>query len=244
MTAGITGVMNLFTSRAVSYANILTRYFLHLLWPISCEICGRPAVKLCYKCREILRKKEIEAANARGFYTLFKGEIIIRHLGNIIVYSALYYHDINVKTVIHRFKEDGKKEMGHPLGVCMARTFGGTEADYIIPAPLRMNSERKYNQVYELARGMCDYWNVELLDTAERTRERPHQMSLGAKERKNNIAPDDFRFKHDIKGLRVAIVDDVCTTGYTLTAFSEACRRAGAFVICAYTLSSSSIEIN
>lgn len=186
-----------------------------------------------------MREREILAANARGFYRIFSNKIITRQFGNLTVYSALYYHDIHVKKVIHMFKEEGRKDIGRPLGVCMARSFGETEADYIIPAPLRMNSERKYNQTTELAKGMCDYWGVELLDVAERTRERPHQMSLDAAGRKNNIAPDDFRFTRDIKGLRVALVDDVCTTGYTLIAFAEACEKAGAVVVCAYTLSSS-----
>ena len=179
------------------------------------------------------------ASNARGFYHVFTEKIITRYFENLTVYSALHHHDPAVKKVIHRFKEDGRKDMGYPLGVCMAKNFRGTEADFIIPAPLRMNSERKYNQTLELSKGMCDYWGVKLLDVSERTRERPHQMSLGAKERKKNIAPDDFRFKRDISGLRVALVDDVCTTGYTLIAFAEACRLAGAKVICAYTLSSS-----
>ena len=191
-----------------------------------------------------MREREILAANARGFNRIFSNEIITRQLGSLTVYSALYYHDIHVKKVIHMFKEEGRKDVGRPLGVCMARSFGETEADYIIPAPLRMNSERKYNQTTELAKGMCDYWGVELLDVSKRTRERPHQMSLDAMGRKNNIAPDDFTFTRDIKGLRVALVDDVCTTGYTLTAFAEACERAGAVVVCAYTLSSSTLQQN
>ncbi|MBR1438457.1 MAG: ComF family protein, partial [Synergistaceae bacterium] len=195
--------------------------------------------ELCEACRREMMRREILIARARGFDTVFTDSFITRRLENLTVYSALYHHNPSVKKVIHRFKEDGRKDMGYPLGVCMAKTFGGTEADYIIPAPLRMNSDRKYNQTTELAKGMCSYWGVELLDVSERTRERPHQMSLGAKERKNNIAPDDFRFKSDISGLNVALVDDVCTTGYTLTAFAEACRIAGANVICAYTLSSS-----
>ena len=185
-----------------------------------------------------MNRREAEASKAQGFYRVFTDDIITRKFSNITVYSALDHHDMNVKKVIHMFKEEGRKDMGHPLGVCMAKSFGYTEADYLIPAPLRMKSERKYNQTLELAKGMCDYWGVELLDVSERTRERPHQMSLGAKDRKNNIAPDDFRFKRDIRGLRVALVDDVCTTGYTLIAFAEACRLAGAEVICAYTLSS------
>ena len=237
MTNGITDVMNLSILRGINYRRI-AEYFLHMIWPSSCEICGRIGESLCDSCRQEMARREAEASKAQGFYRIFTDDIITREFDGLIVYSALYHHDINVKTVIHRFKEEGRKDMGHPLGVCMAKSFGQTEADYIIPAPLRMNSERKYNQVYELAKGMCDYWGVEILDVSERTRERPHQMGLGAKDRKNNIAPDDFRFTRDIRGLRVALVDDVCTTGYTLIAFSEACRLAGAKVICAYTLSS------
>lgn len=237
MTNGIIAVMSLYTLRVMNYRK-LAEYFLHLIWPSSCEICGKIGESLCESCRAEIRRREIEAARARGFDRVFTKDIITRHLENVTVYSALFHHDESVKKVIHMFKEEGRKEIGHPLGVCMAKSFGETEADYIIPAPLRMHSERMYNQTLELAKGMCDYWGVELLDVSERTRERPHQMSLSARDRKNNIAPDDFRFTKDIHGLRVALVDDVCTTGYTLIAFAEACRLAGAEVICAYTLSS------
>ena len=236
MTRRITGAMNSSILRALN--SKLWLYLLHLLWPVSCEVCGRIGTALCDSCRHEMIRREAEASKARGFYKIFTDDIITRHLDNVTVYSALYHHDPSVKKVIHKFKDEGRRDMGRPLGVCMARAFGETEADYIIPAPLRMNSERKYNQTRELAEGMCDYWGVELLDVSERTRERPHQMSLGARERKNNIAPDDFRFTEDIRGLRVALVDDVCTTGYTLMAFAESCRLAGAKVICAYTLSS------
>ena len=231
-----TGVMSLYTLRGIS--SRLRAYFLHLIWPSSCEVCGRIGESLCESCRQERIRREAESDKARGFYRIFTSDIITREFDNVTVYSALYYHDIHVKTVIHKFKEEGRRDMGHPLGVCMARAFGETEADYIIPAPLRMNSERMYNQTSELAKGMCDYWGVELLDVSERTRERPHQMRLGASDRRNNIAPNDFKFMRDIRGLRVALVDDVCTTGYTLMAFAEACRLAGAKVICAYTLSS------
>ena len=237
MTNAITDVMSLYTLRVMNCRRI-AEYFLHLIWPSSCERCGRIGKSLCDDCRNEMIRREVEASKARSFERVFTDDIITRHFENVTVYSSLFYHDISVKKVIHMFKDEGRKEIGHPLGVCMAKSFGDTEADYIMPAPLRMNSERKYNQTLELAKGMCDYWGVELLDVSERTRERPHQMSLGARDRRNNIAPDDFRFTRDIRGLRVALVDDVCTTGYTLMAFSEACRLAGAEVICAYALSS------
>ena len=234
---GTTGAMSSSILRGKRFKPLV--YFLHLFWPSSCEVCGKIGGNPCDECRQEMIAREVEASNERGFYHAFTDDIITRHLGGVTVYSALYYHDESVKNVIRMFKEEGRKDMGHPLGLCMARAFGETEADFLIPAPLRMNSERRYNQSLKLAEGMCDYWGVELLDVSERTRERPHQMGLGVFDRRNNIAPDDFRFKQDIRGLRVALVDDVCTTGYTLIAFAEACRQAGAEVICAYTLSSS-----
>ena len=212
----------------------VAEYFLHLIWPSSCEICGRIGESLCENCRERIRKLEVPS---RAITSLFDGNVIVRNAGNFTVYSAISYRT-HIKKVIHAFKYNGKKELCRPIGRHIAEIFRTTEADYLIPVPLHINSTRHYNQSREIAKGMCDYWGVELLDVSERTRERPHQMSLGARDRKNNIAPDDFRFTKDIRGLRVALVDDVCTTGYTLMAFSEACRIAGAKVICAYTLSS------
>ena len=233
MTNGITGVMSLFTLRGVKFRR-LAEYFLHLIWPVSCEICGRIGESLCENCRERIRKLEVPS---RVITSLFDGNIIVRNAGNFTVYSAISYRT-HIKKVIHAFKYNGKKELCRPIGRHIAEIFRTTEADYLIPVPLHINSTRHYNQSREIAKGMCDYWGVELLDVSERTRERPHQMSLGVRDRKNNIAHDDFRFTKDIRGLRVALVDDVCTTGYTLMAFSEACRIAGAKVICAYTLSS------
>ena len=233
MTNGITGVMSLFTLRGVKFRR-LAEYFLHLIWPVSCEICGRIGESLCENCREHIRKLEVPS---RAITSLFDGNVIVRNAGNFTVYSAISYRT-HIKKVIHAFKYNGKKELCRPIGRHIAEIFRTTEADYLIPVPLHINSTRHYNQSREIAKGMCDYWGVELLDVSERTRERPHQMSLGVRDRKNNIAHDDFRFTKDIRGLRVALVDDVCTTGYTLMAFSEACRIAGAKVICAYTLSS------
>ena len=233
MTNEIIGVMSLFTLRGVKFRR-LAEYFLHLIWPVSCEICGRIGESLCENCRERIRKLEVPS---RAITSLFDGNVIVRNAGNFTVYSAISYRT-HIKKVIHAFKYNGKKELCRPIGRHIAEIFRTTEADYLIPVPLHINSTRHYNQSREIAKGMCDYWGVELLDVSERTRERPHQMSLGARDRKNNIAPDDFRFTKDIRGLRVALVDDVCTTGYTLMAFSEACRIAGAKVICAYTLSS------
>ena len=78
----------------------LWKYFLHLLWPVSCEVCGRIGVELCGSCRERMTKAEIPS---RGIPSLFTGKIITRHSGKLTVYSAADYHT-SIKRVIHNFK--------------------------------------------------------------------------------------------------------------------------------------------
>ncbi|MBQ6919239.1 MAG: hypothetical protein IJQ74_02825, partial [Synergistaceae bacterium] len=65
------------------------KYFLHLIWPSSCEVCGRIGSNPCEACGRIMREREIIASNARGFYRIFTDEIITRHFDNLTVYSAL-----------------------------------------------------------------------------------------------------------------------------------------------------------
>ena len=104
-----------------------------------------------------------------------------------------------------------------------------------MPVPLHLNSERPYNQSLELVKGMRELWDVEVIDAAEWTREIPRRAV--SKDRRD-ITPDDFRLTQDIRGKRIAVVDDVCTSGMTLSCLAEACRREGAIVVCAYTLAS------
>ena len=235
MTNAITDVMSLYTLRVMNCRRI-AEYFLHLIWPSSCEICGRIGKSLCDDCRERLRKAEIPS---RVMPSLFDGNIIVRHAEKLTVYSAINYQT-HIKSVIHSFKYKGKKELCRPIGKRIAEIFKTTEADYLIPVPLHMNSERKYNQTLELAKGMCDYWDVEIIDAAQWTKEIPRHALQAMKARRE--MPDDvFRITEDIRGLKVALVDDVFTTGTTMLRLYEACEKAGAVVVCGYTIASAGV---
>ena len=117
----------------------------------------------------------------------------------------------------------------------MAEFFGQCRADILIPVPLHLYSTRGYNQSKELAEGMGEFWGVEILDAALWTRDVPRRASSNTR---NDLTYEDFRLTRDIYGKRIALVDDVCTSGNTLACLAETCRREGAVVVCAYTLAS------
>ena len=213
---------------------------LHFLFPVSCRVCGKIGVSLCPECKDELPDDYFPDEIAsdipeRALPTLFEGEIITREINGLTVYSAAHYHDDKVKRVIHRFKYDGARELCRPIGVHMAKMFGKCKADWLIPVPLHLFSERGYNQSKELALGMGDFWGVGVIDAALWTREVPRRATSKIRD---DITYEDFRLTQDIYGKRIAIVDDVCTSGMTLSCFAETCRRDGAEVVCAYTLAS------
>lgn len=178
----------------------------------------------------------IRELDERETAKLFSPEPIKRIIGGLEIYSAGLYTE-EMKALVWDFKFFGKKELCEPSGRAMAKFFTKPEVDVIIPVPLHINSERNYNQTYEISRGMSEIWGVKIIEAAEWSREIPKQVGLTAQERQK-INPDDFKITQDISGLRIALVDDICTTGSTLRALASACELAGAKVVNAFTLAS------
>ena len=117
----------------------------------------------------------------------------------------------------------------------MAEFFSKPEADFLIPVPLHLKSKRNYNQSLEIAKGMSEIWNIKIFYGAQWAKEIPNRAGLNANERMK-LKSDAFTIPKNIKGLKFAIIDDVCTTGMTLLRFSQACENSGGRVIGAYTL--------
>ena len=102
--------------------------------------------------------------------------------------------------------------------------------DYVLPMPLHPTrlKERGFNQSQLLAKKIAHELDIKLLSNAcQRVRDTPSQSSLKWKERDKNMR-NAFRCEVDLTGKRVALVDDVMTTGASLNALAKVIKKSGA----------------
>ncbi len=114
----------------------------------------------------------------------------------------------------------------------MAEHIQNPEAvDYLVPIPLHPQRERErgFNQSELLAREIGAKLSIPVSPHGlRRIRHTMPQVTLGAEERKRNVA-GAFRCNSDaLKGKSILLIDDVCTTGATMDAAAEAAWECGA----------------
>lgn len=115
-------------------------------------------------------------------------------------------------------------------GLIAARVAGAEPIDCLVPVPLsrRRLKERGFNQALEIAREIARRAGVRLeVDLCERTLDTPEQVGLPLEERAKNVR-GAFRCARPLVAARVAVVDDVMTTGSTLQEVAAALKAAGA----------------
>ena len=107
-------------------------------------------------------------------------------------------------------------------------------ADVVVPVPLhrRRRRVRGFNQAEDLARNLGRPVTLAL----RRRRATQSQADLPAARRHVNVrGAFALRWRSDVRGCRVVLVDDVCTTGATLEACARVLREAGAREVSALT---------
>jgi ComF family protein len=110
--------------------------------------------------------------------------------------------------------------------------------DLVVPVPLHRQrlGERGYNQALEIARPVAKQLRLPLQPgICKRVRATAEQAGLRAAERRRNLR-SAFAAAPSVRGARVAIVDDVITTGSTVAAVAQSLRRAGASEIQAWVV--------
>jgi len=130
-------------------------------------------------------------------------------------------------------KHGDRLDMGRPLAEWMARSGGELldEADVIVPVPLhwRRMFKRKYNQSAELAWHLSKISGVSYIpDLLVRDRATPTQDGLTREERHENQRGVFSVHKRRAVPKNIVLIDDVMTTGATLSACAETLRKAGA----------------
>jgi ComF family protein len=138
---------------------------------------------------------------------------------------------------ISQMKFHGLKRLSKPLGTLLL-DLDLPVIDGILPVPLSIKGlrERGFNQALLMARVLSKSLQIPLfMDILWKKKETLPQIGLSKKERSTNLKKA-FEVKGDIKGLRLLLIDDVMTTGATVTECSKVLMNAGAQEVIVLTL--------
>jgi ComF family protein len=133
---------------------------------------------------------------------------------------------------VHALKYRGARRLGRTLALAVVDDLrhAARDVDALVPVPLhaRRLRERGFNQATEIARTLGRALERPILLAGIRRRgAQVAQAGRGAAERLANVA-SAFVVERSLAGARLAIVDDVVTTGATVNALAAALRGAGA----------------
>ena len=204
---------------------------LDLLYPPKCPFCGRILERgeegWCASCQEELPWTEPGQAKAVEFCDT--------------CLSPLWYQ-AGVRKGLHRYKFGGGRGRARLFGALMAQCLKDrwTEpVDLITWAPLHPKRRRKrgYDQAELLARRVGELAGLPAEQTLEKIRSTAAQSQTGGNEARKTNVQGAYRALPglDFTGKRIVLVDDVATSGATLSECAAALRRAGAACVVGLT---------
>lgn len=126
-------------------------------------------------------------------------------------------------------KYRGGRKLARALALLLLDELASGEVDALVAVPLHRQRllERGYNQAHELARSLAAKLGLPLLTRGIlRHRYTRPQTALDAGQRAGNLA-GAFRVIGTLPAQRIAVVDDVVTTGATLNGLAAALSEAG-----------------
>lgn len=200
---------------------------LDLFFPPYCAACGAMGAWLCPSCLAELRDLGPCSA-ARS--ALPAG---IAALGSAAPHRGVARH------LVHQLKYGGMRVLATPMAALMAETWPSllAQAQVVVPVPLHPAHwrQRGYNQAELLANALGAAAGLPVLAGALARREETRsQVGLSRAERLANV-DDAFVARGALPMSCTLLVDDVCTTGATLSACAAALRQAGVERVVALT---------
>jgi competence protein ComFC len=122
-------------------------------------------------------------------------------------------------------------------------THGGGRFDAVVPVPLHRTwlAKRGFNQGELMAKGAAGRIEAPVLDKLKVVRRTRDQVTLSAIERRANVA-GAYTTRGPVVG-KVLLVDDVFTTGATLSGCAGSLRKAGAGEVHPLTLCKDGLEL-
>jgi len=204
------------------------------LLPQSCLLCGaRSGTRLaCSACDAALLRLPPERCTVCAL-PITGGTVCgecLRATPHYDATTAPFAYAFPLDALIQALKYGGDLAVARLLGEALAHAVARERVDLLVPMPLstRRLRERGFNQALEIARPVAHAGGIPLAPNAcRRVIDTPAQAALPWKARARNVR-GAFVCDADVRDLRVAIVDDVMTTGATVNELARNLKRAGA----------------
>lgn len=194
-------------------------FFLDLIFPRQCLGCGKWGKFICDNCHKTIR---------------FYDRQVFQQIPGVDDAFVLAHYDGIIRQTIKEIKYRGTFGICQELAEMIGKNFRHKFTfDYLVPVPLAPErlTQRGFNQAEKLAKNLK---LAPVLNCLKRTRETKPQFDLKYKERKINVR-NAFAVNRDCHDKSLCLVDDVATTGVTLSECAKALKKAGAskvYAIC------------
>ena len=217
---------------------------LDLLFPPQCGGCSAPGTRWCADCA---RKVQHPVEPLCAICGMPLDGINICPECRLVrpAYCALRSWSIfeaPVRNALHRLKYRRDIGLGEAITPQLAQFVGGLHwpIDLVVPVPLGRKplAERGYNQVSLIARPLSMAMRIAYAPNAlARQQETRSQVGLTRVQRQQNVRGAFRASESRVKGRIVLLMDDVATTGSTLSSCAEALYAAGARDVFAFSVS-------
>ena len=218
--------------------------------PRVCPVCGKALDNdeqwLCRKCLAALPRTRYEETDFNTMEQHFAGKVPIERA------TAYFFYEKGspYASILHDIKYHSLPKMGYWLASRAVTEMAGSHffegIDVVTAVPLHRSklAHRGYNQSEHLARGIADRLGIPYVEALNAVKPHSTQTNKGALERWQNIQ-GNYALKNDashLSGKHILLVDDVITTGSTLTVCASLLKSIPGATISLFTLAAARLE--
>ncbi len=229
------------------------------LFPPRCPCCGevQPDDEPCDDCRKELNKCRVVTATCDKCGNRVKNCDCAKFNNLFNGISGAFWNDGIAQDSVYKMKfcnrPDAAEYFGRQTALGFLRKFPDVKPDLIVPVPAskRSMAERGYNQAWLLAKAVAKRLEIPVdSNVLIKFKENKKQHDLKSEERRANVK-GVYKVTKRLDGKTVLLVDDIKTTGLTLSECAKQLRLNGAeevytavvLITDKFTCNSDSIEI-
>lgn len=222
------------TKETIATIEKVFHFFLEILFPSKCIGCHKNGVILCENCIDNIRLAERPTEERILALYDYRDPIIKKAIWNLKYYHSPYLGKKLGSLLYESFLEE----------IELLRMFSLGLPILVIPVPISHDKRklRGYNQSEIIARSFCNSGNNKLFelkkDVIYKKLNTIPQARIENRIRRLKNVKDAFLIKNKeiVKGRTVIVIDDVTTTGGTLTEMLKLLKKSGAKKVVAFAV--------